>query len=98
MSLEEAAEYALAREEEPATPASPAQEGPSADQPPPALTPRKKEVALLVAQELTNRQIASTLTLSQHTVATHVRNVLNKLGLHSRNQVAAWVREHQPLP
>jgi DNA-binding CsgD family transcriptional regulator len=95
MSLEEAAEYALAREGEPLAPAS---NEPSADQPPVALTPREKEVALLVAQNMSNRQIASTLTLSEHTVATHVRNVLKKLGLHSRNQVAAWVTEHQPLP
>jgi len=95
MSLEEAAEYALAREDEPVVPAS---DEPSAEQPPISLTPREKEVALLVAQEMSNRQIASTLTLSEHTAATHVRNVLKKLRLHSRNQVAAWVREHQPLP
>jgi DNA-binding NarL/FixJ family response regulator len=98
MSLEEATEYALSREDDVAAPTTPEPEDPSADQPPVALTPREKEVALLVAQEMTNRQIASTLTLSEHTVATHVRNVLKKLGLHSRNQVAARVTEHQPLP
>jgi predicted ATPase/DNA-binding SARP family transcriptional activator/DNA-binding CsgD family transcriptional regulator len=98
MSLEEAAEYALAKQAEPIAPVSPASEDSSAEQLPISLTPREKEVALLVAQELSNRQIASTLTLSEHTVATHVRNVLKKLGLYSRNQIAAWFAEHQPLP
>jgi len=99
MSLEEATDYALAKEEEAAAPTFPAPpDEPSADQPPVALSPREKEVAVLVTQDMTNRQIASELTLSEHTVATHVRNVLKKLGLHSRNQIAAWFREHQPLP
>ncbi len=98
MSLEEAAEYALAREKQPAAHTAAVAEEPSPYQPSVALTPREKEVALLVAQSMSNHQIASTLTLSEHTVATHVRNVLKKLGLHSRNQVAAWVTEHQPLP
>ena len=96
MSLEEAAEYALAREAEPV--ASPAPEKPAAELTPISLTPRENEVMFLVAREMSNRQIAAALTLSEHTVATHVRNVLKKLGLHSRNQVAAWLREHQPLP
>jgi DNA-binding CsgD family transcriptional regulator/tetratricopeptide (TPR) repeat protein len=98
MTLEEAVEYALAREVEAVVPTSRASNVPSAEQPLIALSAREKEVALLVAQDLTNRQIASTLMLSEHTVATHVRNMLKKLGLHSRNQVAAWVREHEPLP
>jgi predicted ATPase/DNA-binding SARP family transcriptional activator/DNA-binding CsgD family transcriptional regulator len=96
-SLEEAAAYALSKEEQPAAHTATVVEEPSLYPPSVALTPREKEVALLVAQELSNRQIASALTLSEHTVATHIRNVLKKLGLHSRNQVAVWVREHQPL-
>lgn len=98
MALEEAAEYVLSKAEEVVAPTFPAPEEPPADQPPVSLTLREKEVAVLLAQDLTNRQIASQLTLSEHTVATHIRNVLKKLGLHSRNQVAAWVGEHQPLP
>jgi predicted ATPase/DNA-binding SARP family transcriptional activator/DNA-binding CsgD family transcriptional regulator len=93
MSLEEAAEYALAKETEPAAPTYASQEGPSADQPPVALTPREKEVGILVARELTNRQIASELTLSEHTVATHIRNILKRLGLRSRTQIAAYFTE-----
>jgi DNA-binding CsgD family transcriptional regulator len=96
-SLEEAAAYALSKEELPAAHTATLAEEPSPYPPSVALTPREKEVALLVAQELTNRQIASALTLSEHTVATHIRNVLKKLGLVSRNQVASWVREHQPM-
>ncbi len=97
ISLEEAVEYALS-EHETATSASPVPEVPSADQPPVALTHREKEVTVLVAKELTNRQIASQLMLSEHTVATHVRNVLKKLGLRSRTQIAAWFTEQQPPP
>jgi DNA-binding CsgD family transcriptional regulator len=96
-SLEEAAAYALSKEEQPAARTATVAEESSPYPPSVALTPREKEVALLVAQELSNRQIASALTLSEHTVATHLRNVLKKLGLHSRDQVAAWVREHQLL-
>ena len=48
-----------------------------------------------MAKELTNRQIASELMLSEHTVATHVRNILKKLGLNSRNQIAARFREQR---
>jgi predicted ATPase/DNA-binding SARP family transcriptional activator/DNA-binding CsgD family transcriptional regulator len=92
MSLEEAAEYALS-EKESATP-----EQPSSGAQPPNLTPREQEVAVLVAQDLTNRQIASRLMLSEHTVVTHVRNILKKLGLHSRTQIAAWFTERRLLP
>ena len=95
-SLEEAAEYALSTEEgAPLT--VPVPEKPSADQPLVALTNREKEVGLLVAKDLSNRQIASRLMLSEHTVATHVRNILKKSGLRSRTQIAAWFAEHQPL-
>jgi predicted ATPase/DNA-binding SARP family transcriptional activator/DNA-binding CsgD family transcriptional regulator len=89
MSLQEAAQYALS-EEESATP-----EQPSSGAQPPNLTPREQEVAVLVARNLTNRQIASDLTLSEHTVATHVRNILKKLGLRSRSEIAAWFTQQR---
>jgi DNA-binding CsgD family transcriptional regulator/tetratricopeptide (TPR) repeat protein len=92
MSLDLASEYALSTEE-PDPPLIPVSEEPSANQPPVSLTPREQEVAILVAKHLSNRQIASDLTLSEHTVATHVRNVLKKLGLHSRTQIAAHFTE-----
>ncbi|GAA3342033.1 AAA family ATPase [Amorphoplanes nipponensis] len=54
------------------------------------LTAREREVALLVADGLPNRVIAGRLAVSERTVESHVRNVLTKLGLANRTQVAAW--------
>jgi DNA-binding NarL/FixJ family response regulator len=47
-------------------------------------------VALLVGRGLTNRQIAQELSISEHTVANHVRKILNKLGLRSRIQISSF--------
>jgi non-specific serine/threonine protein kinase len=44
-------------------------------------------VALLVGRGLINRQIAEELSISEHTVANHVRKILKKLGLRSRAQI-----------
>ncbi len=95
MSPEQAIEYALGAEKP--APAEPGEETPDGE-PLDALTPRQQEVALLVAQGLTNRQVAAELTLSEHTVATHVRGILKKLGVQSRTELAAWITEHDPLP
>ena len=54
------------------------------------LTPREREVAALVAEGRTNRQIAETLVVVETTAERHVANILNKLGFHSRAQIAAW--------
>ncbi|MFC8349634.1 ATP-binding protein [Streptomyces sp. NPDC057280] len=53
-----------------------------------ALTPRQLQVALLVADGLTNRQIAQALDIAEWTVVNHVRGVMRKLGCSSRVQVA----------
>jgi non-specific serine/threonine protein kinase len=53
------------------------------------LTHREREVAALVAQGLTNREIADRLVLSVRTVETHVDRILGKLNLHTRTQLAA---------
>ena len=55
------------------------------------LTPREEEVAELVAQGLTNREIAEKLVISLRTAQGHVEHVLAKLGFTSRTQIAAWV-------
>jgi len=65
---------------------------------PSELTPREHEVASLVAQGLTNREIASKLVISQRTAETHVEHILNKLGFGSRAQVAAWLTERRREP
>lgn len=48
-------------------------------------------MAALVAQALTNHEIASALVLSERTVESHVRSVLTKLGLRTRTEIATWV-------
>ncbi|MEQ7011211.1 helix-turn-helix transcriptional regulator [Actinopolymorpha sp. B17G11] len=55
-----------------------------------ALTKREREVALLVARGMGNREIASALVISKRTAETHVENILTKLGFTSRAQIAAW--------
>ncbi len=55
------------------------------------LTPREREVATLVAQGLTNREIAERLYLSERTAQNHVQHILTKLGLPNRGQIAVWV-------
>jgi DNA-binding NarL/FixJ family response regulator len=54
------------------------------------LTDRELEVAALVAEGLTNKEVATQLRLSVRTAENHVLNVMNKLGLDNRAQVAAW--------
>jgi DNA-binding CsgD family transcriptional regulator len=58
---------------------------------PEALTPREREVAALLAEGLSNAQVAERLYISPRTAAVHVSNILAKLGMASRTEVAAWV-------
>jgi DNA-binding NarL/FixJ family response regulator len=57
-------------------------------QPLQALTDREREILVLVAQGLSNQQIADSLVISERTARTHVSNILSKLGLASRTQAA----------
>jgi len=57
---------------------------------PKALTPRERDVVGLLARGLTNRQIASTLVVTEGTAENYVQRVLGKLGFSNRTQVAAW--------
>ena len=52
---------------------------------------READVANLVAQGLSNKQIGARLFISERTVDSHVRSILNKLGFNSRAQIASWV-------
>ncbi len=54
------------------------------------LSPREEEVAALVARGLSNREIAKLLFIGERTVESHVQSILNKLGFHTRTQIAAW--------
>ena len=59
------------------------------------LTPRESEVADLLAEGLSNRQIGERLFISERTAEVHVDNIRRKLGFGSRFQVAAWVAERR---
>ncbi|SNS76558.1 non-specific serine/threonine protein kinase [Geodermatophilus pulveris] len=86
-SLQRAAAVALALDEQP--PARP-RESPS----PGPLTRRQQEVAGLVAQGLTDREIAARLVISPRTAESHVEQILTRLGFRSRAQIAAWAAVH----
>jgi predicted ATPase/DNA-binding NarL/FixJ family response regulator len=85
MSQAEAIRYALGESSAPTSrsAASPAESRPR-------LTRREQDVAALVAQGLSNNQIAATLVISTRTVETHVQHIMDKLGCGTRAQVAAW--------
>jgi DNA-binding NarL/FixJ family response regulator len=86
MSLEQAVEYAL--EQEPAP-------EPAAPEPYPAgLSAREAEVLRLVANGLTNAEVAEKLFLSSRTVDWHLGSIYRKLGLHSRTEAARFASEH----
>jgi DNA-binding CsgD family transcriptional regulator len=60
------------------------------------LTQRQNEVALLVAQGLTNRQIAEQLVITERTAGAHIEHILDKLGFTSRTQIGVWVAGNVP--
>lgn len=62
------------------------------------LTRREREIAELVAEGLTNREIARRLFISERTAEGHVEQIRNKLGFSSRSQVASWATQNLPAP
>jgi DNA-binding NarL/FixJ family response regulator len=56
------------------------------------LTRREADVAVLI-RDSTNKEIAERLVLSERTIDNHVQNIMNKLNLHHRAQIASWVTE-----
>ncbi|WP_218027381.1 LuxR family transcriptional regulator, partial [Nocardia vaccinii] len=84
LGMDEAVAYALGEHTTHTTPAS----GPGV-----VLTKRERQIADLVAQGLSNKQIAAKLVISQRTAEGHVEHILTKLGFTSRAQIAAWVAE-----
>ena len=62
------------------------------------LTPRELEVLSLISQGQSNREIATSLTISEKTVKTHVGNILSKLHLSDRTQAAIYAHKHGLAP
>ena len=62
------------------------------------LTGRELDVFRLLAQGASNREIAQALTVTENTVKTHVRNILDKLELRNRSEVAAYARRQNLTP
>lgn len=58
-----------------------------------ALTPREMEIAKMVAEGLTSREIADAMHISSRTADNHVQHILDKLDLRSRSQIATWVAQ-----
>ncbi len=58
------------------------------------LTEREREVLGMIAQGLTNHEIAEKMVISEKTVKTHVSNLLDKLGLEDRTRAAIWALKH----
>jgi DNA-binding NarL/FixJ family response regulator len=90
MTMGEGVAFAVADEQAP-KPTSRVKAAPDTE-----LTPRQLEIARLIAEDLTNRQIADRLFLSERTVETHITNMLNKLGLSSRVQLSRWIADKPP--
>jgi DNA-binding NarL/FixJ family response regulator len=63
-----------------------------------ALTPREREVLVLVAAGLSNRELAHRLSISERTARTHVSSILDKLGLRSRTQAALYAIQEGLTP
>ncbi len=61
------------------------------------LTPRELQVARLVREGLTDREIAEKLFITRRTAEWHVKQILNKLGFNSRSQIAAWVAHDEAV-
>ena len=59
------------------------------------LTPREREVAALVAQGMSSKDVAAKLVISRRTVDVHVEHIFAKLGFNSRTQIATWVAQQR---
>ncbi len=62
----------------------------------PSLTPRQAEVAALVAQGWSNRQIAEELVITERSAESHIERILMRMGFRSRAQIAAWYAATHP--
>ena len=58
------------------------------------MTKREREIVVLIAEAMSNKEIAQRLNLSTHTVKSHIHNILEKLALHSRLEIATHSYKH----
>jgi non-specific serine/threonine protein kinase len=89
MTLDEAVALALTEPTEPPT----SNLQPPTSKPHFGLTAREREVAMLLAQGLSNREIAESLVIGERTVESHVSSIFNKLSFTRRAEVRRWVKE-----
>jgi DNA-binding CsgD family transcriptional regulator len=61
------------------------------------LSPRELEVAVLIAQGLTSKEVGARLDIEKGTVDKHLEHIKNKLGINSRPQLAVWLMERRLL-
>ena len=61
------------------------------------MTKREREITSLIAEGLSNKEIAQRLNIATYTVKSHVHNILEKLALHSRLQIAAHAHKASAL-
>ena len=59
------------------------------------MTKREREIIVLIAEGMSNKEIAELLNLSTHTVKSHIHNILEKMALHSRLEIATYSYENQ---
>jgi len=60
------------------------------------MTKREREIIALIADGLSNKEIAQKLNIATHTVKSHVHNIMEKLALHTRLQIAKFSHEENP--
>ncbi|RPI05534.1 MAG: DNA-binding response regulator [Ignavibacteriae bacterium] len=60
------------------------------------MTKREHEIVALISDGLSNKKIAQQLNIATHTVKSHVHNIMEKLALHTRLQIAKFIREEYP--
>jgi predicted ATPase/DNA-binding CsgD family transcriptional regulator len=88
LDLDQIVRHALALLEAPPEPPTHQTARPVSDTQP--LSRREREITVLIARGLTNRAIAAQLVVAERTAETHVSNILEKLGLETRAQIAVW--------
>jgi DNA-binding NarL/FixJ family response regulator len=93
MNMQPALERALALRETLAPAVAPT---PARDSASDTLTAREREIASMMAEGLSNHDIAQRLVITEGTVEVHVKHILSKLGFRSRTQVAGWFTRQLP--